>query len=105
MNGGEFKKSTSSSANNYSSSSSMTKSREEDYSNRGQFHQHLRTKNLRAQDSMPFLANSVRQMGHKLGKFQLTTQANLAAPNIGETERRLFRQTLCAGSFLLGEKF
>jgi hypothetical protein len=43
-------------------------------------------------------------MGHKLGKFQLTTQANLVVTNIGEIERRFFHQTLCAGSFLLGEK-
>jgi hypothetical protein len=45
-----------------------------------------------------------RRMAHKFGEFQLTSRANLAALNIGEIERRFFRQTPCAGNFSLGEK-
>ncbi len=71
---------------------------------RGQFHQHLRANFSGAQDSMPFLANGVRQMAHKFGKFQLTSRANLAALNIGEIERQFFCQTPCASNFSLGEK-
>jgi hypothetical protein len=43
-------------------------------------------------------------MAHKFGEFQLTSRTNLAAQNIGEIERRFFRQTPCAGNFSLGEK-
>jgi hypothetical protein len=71
---------------------------------RGRFHQHLRANFSRAQDSTLFLANGVRRMAHKFGEFQLTSRANLDALNIGEIERRFFRQTPCADNFLLGEK-
>ncbi len=59
---------------------------------------------LRTQYTTPFLANGVWQMAHKFGKFQLTSQANLAALNIGEIERRFFCQTPCASNFSHSEK-
>ncbi len=70
----------------------------------GQFHQHLRTIFLHAQDLMLFMAICVQRMVHELGKFQLSFRTNLAALNIGEIEWWFFCQTLCFGNFLLGKK-